>query len=131
MDQFIDFETQDKDNQNSKEKMEEVSNSIDSFISFIDDEPICEVVYSLCLPGITRNYDDVFENFEDVTDNNPNTEYHNYFYDSKELDCINDYIDNFQQVDKNLENFWKILHIPQGLDLKICRFTQFAIRLNL
>ena len=65
---FIDFEARDEDNQNDKQEMEEVSNSDDSFI---DDEPECEDVYCLGLRGITRNCDDVLENFlnEDVTNN--------------------------------------------------------------
>ena len=76
--EFIDFEARDEDNQNEEQEMEEFSDPNDSSI---DDESVWEGVYSLGLLYITRNYDDALENFlnEDITDNTPNAENHNYF----------------------------------------------------
>ena len=43
----------------------------------------------------------------------------NYFYDFEELDCIDDYIDEFPQVNKKL-------HIPECLDPKDSFFNSIC-----
>ena len=112
--EFIEFQAQDVDWDNhSSYEMDKVSND-----SFIDVEPIFDDVYNCGLPNITRSYEDAIQ---DSLENNEllHGEPHNYIYDPKELDDIDEIIDNHSNTEKKIEKLKKkTIHIPQSLNPK-------------
>ena len=69
-------------------------------------EPIFDDVYNCGLPNITRSYEDAIQ---DSLENNEllHGEPHNYIYDPKELDDIDEIIDNHSNTEKKIEKLKK------------------------
>ena len=100
MAEFIEFRAQDVDRDNqSYYEMDKVSND-----SFINDERTFDDVYNCGLPNITSSYKDAIQ---DSLGNGKlaQGEAHNYVYDPKALDDIDEIIDNYTTTKKKIEKF--------------------------